>query len=228
MAKKFTDEQLNQLRAIFVEEHKKYEEQLLTKVKALIVTELQPLKEEVRSLKAENRSLRARLLRCESHSRRSNMEIVGFPLKPEMPVEEIVSRIANQSNYQLTDGAIVTAHRNGMIKKAENGTETQNIVVEFRDRKTLGGLLDAVKALSKQKTVLTAKTFCSRAPATKVMVFRQIPKEMKRLRWLARKKKEELGYAFCWITASGKLMMRKTTDADPIWISTEEDLGKLK
>lgn len=229
MTQAFTDIQLQQLRGLIQEEFQKNEDRVMSAVKTLISTELEPLKKEVRSLKVENRSLRARLTHLESHSRRSNVEIVGFPTEPDLPASEVVQRIATQCGYQLIDSAVVAAHRNGKKKKAaDDGVETQDIVVEFRDRRVLNDFLDNVKSFSQKQKGLTAKNFCSRAAPTKLSVFRQIPKELKRLRWLALQKKAELNYKFCWISRSGKLMMRKDTDSEPLWITTEEDFAKLK
>lgn len=227
MAGKFSSAQLDQLRTLIQEEFQRNESRLMTAVKNLIAKELEPLKNEVRSLKVENRSLRARLIHLESHSRRSNVEIVGFPTQPNLSAEEVVQRIATQTGYQLIDGATVAAHRNGKPKTTD-GIETQDIVAEFRDRRVLNEFLESVKSFSQKHQGLTAKQFCSRAAATKLSVFRQIPRELKRLRWLALQKKVELNYKFCWISKTGKLMVRKETDTEAIWITTEEDLMKMK
>lgn len=81
---------------------------------------------------------------------------------------------------------------------------------------------------SKSNDGISARKLSSAAPDVPVAVFRKIPKETKRLEWLANEKKKALNYASCWISKTGKLCMKKREGGKVVSIQSEEDLLDLK
>ena len=88
--------------------------------------------------------------------------------------------------------------------------------------------LNKVAELRTSKNGLTSSLVSPKVKSAPIAVFRKISKELKRLKWLASQKKKELKYEFCWISRSGKLCMKKSSEAPVMSISSEEDLLKLK
>ena len=84
-----------------------------------------------------------------------------------------------------------------------------------------------VGLLRKTKNGLQSKMASSEVRDVPIAVFRRISKELKRLKWLATQKAKALKYEFCWVSAAGKLCMKKTAEGKVITISCEEELLDL-
>lgn len=224
----FSEVQLQQLQQLLKVELTQTERNLAKWVETKMDEKINPIIAQFSILKDENRSLKQRLNQLENHARRSNLEIIGFPLEPNLQPQVIIQRIANKIGYKLEDSDIVTAHRNGRVKLV--GTNKyQDIVVELKNRNVVSDIIEKSEAFRKSNDgMMTAFMFCSRMPESKISIYRQISGELKKLRWLAMKKKEALKFKFCWINRSGKLMMKKDESSEPIWINTVEDIDQLQ
>ena len=156
------------------------------------------------------------------------MEILNFPKDPQFEAIELVHKIAQVVGCKMAASDINSAHRLKKVKIV-NGLETQAIMAELTSQKLAAEFVSAAATYSKSAEGLKANLISKKCPSADFSVYRSIPPEMKKLRWLAMRKKEALKYQFCWIAVgSGKLLMKKSEGNNPIWIQMEEDLEKLK
>lgn len=152
---------------------------------------------------------------------------MNFPLVPKQSPADIFSRINVHCERELSETDIIRCARSGAPKPC-GGTICQNITVELASRLAADRFLERIKKVRTTRGKITADMFIPEVPSTEISVHRQLPKEMKKLRWLASKKKEALGYNFCWINESGRLMLRKEEGTKAIWIDNEATLDKLR
>lgn len=188
---------------------------------------LKKIENEVATMSKENRKLKSRLCALESHVRRTQVEIVGYPLEPEIEGNDIVIRLAKSAGLEVKPGVLRSVARTGKVK-ISNGIKCQDLTVEFATVTNCEIFLGQMAVLRKTKNGLTSKMVSSQVKEVKIAVFRCISNELKRLKWLADERRKAIGYQFCWISNRGKLCMRKAEGSPVISISCEEDILNLK
>lgn len=235
MGESFTANQIKQLREVLQSEIRleiqrefgKLENTLLQRIETVVTERTERISCELSELKSEHSRARAKILQLETTAMRNGIEVVKFPKEPLLKTDEIIIRISKTINFKMAESDIVRTAWVGKVKKIDK-IDCQNITVTFYDPKLAAGFMEAVKRFTKSSEGLKANEICSRCAPVVVRVFRQLPQEVKKLKWLASKKKDALKYAYCWVSSTGKLLMKKSEEDIPIWIQSEEDLLKLK
>ena len=228
MCSDFSEQQVKTLSSLLQREFAKQETGLLTKVETMIVEMLQPMRADVASVKQETRLMKARILQLETCARGNCVEILNFPKEPQFDVIELVQKISTVVGCKMAASDIISAHRMKKVKPVD-GIETQGILATLASQKLATEFANAAAKRSKSAEGLKASLISKKCSPADFSVYRSIPPEMKKLRWLAMRKKDALKYQFCWIASgSGKLLMKKAEGDNPIWIQTEEDLEKLR
>lgn len=113
-------------------------------------------------------------------------------------------------------------------EKSIDGYKCQNIRATFHDAPLCEQFLEKYSTQKKSASGTRTNQAGVRSPVMDIVIYRQIPRELKKLKWLADKKKESLKFKFCWVTKNGKLLMKRQEDSETTWIQTEEDLEKPK
>lgn len=227
MTLQFTKENTQILKNLLKEELTSLEERFTAKVESLLDEKLGLVRQEIASLQSDHKSMKSRLLQLETVQMMNQIEIVNFPLTPKQSATDIFARINEHCGREISGTEIVRCTRSGAPRPCGGGA-CQNITVELVSRGAVDRLLAKIKKVRTAKGNLTANTFTPDVPSVEISIHRQLPKEMKKLRWLASKKKEALGYNFCWINESGRLMLRKEEGSKAIWVENEDILDKLR
>lgn len=146
-----------------------------------------------------------------------------LPRETNFPPEEIANRIINKLKTSMEISSI---YRSGK-KKMVNQTECQNLVFKLRTQEEAMRILSAAKEYIAELKVIKADHIFARFSLVKISIFRFLPPHLKKLKWLANKKKETLHFK-CWINTSGNIMLEKNERSKPIWIQSESSLEKVK
>ena len=219
----FTDEQIAQM----TETVGRLLDQKLDKYIKNVEKRFVAIESEADQLKKENVKLKTRLCILETHARKTQAEVVGIPLEPWLDPVNMVIQLAKSAGIDLKPDHLSTAMRTGPIKET-NGLKCQDITVDFERAMNCDVFLKKIGDLRTRRQGLNATMVSSTMQEAPIAVFRKISSELKRLKWLAKQKAKSLNYEFCWISASGKLCMKKTQSSRAIAISCEEDLLEIK
>ncbi|XP_018494650.1 uncharacterized protein LOC108864131 [Galendromus occidentalis] len=232
MSNGFNDAQIDQLQKMFSKMESKIEARLdkviTDRLSECMDLKLKPVIKKVELLSKDTAELKSRLLQAELSARRNNTEIVGFPVEHASEPGIVLMNMAKKIGLTIQKTDLITVYKTGKPRRLGE-RDCQNIIAEWSNHSLASSFILKVNEYRKRhNNRLDARMFFNSETSASVAVYPHLPREMKQLRWIAKKKAEELGYNYCWITPPGKLLMRKSEGSPSFWIRCEEDLIKLK
>lgn len=183
--------------------------------------------ENIDTLKSDNISLRQEVsilkkkLNANAQYLKSNcLEIQGVPESKTENVTDLVVAVAGVLGFNMVPTMIDAAHRLAPIS-GRNGP--RHIIVKFCRRFDM----EQVRRLAIKKKGFSASNLGFSSDLT-VYVNLAMTRETRILWADTRKLKDELRYKFAWITATGKIFLRKSEGDRPVLIEDHSDLQRLR
>lgn len=174
---------------------------------------VEDLEEVVAMRDNENFELRKQIRDLEQYSRRSQLEFLGLPQKPDEKPEDLeaaVLTIANQLEVNLKGDDLEAVHRIPTLIKPSP------IIVSFVNRKNRDLLL---KNRYKHPTKYDG--------ADKVFIRESLSKYFRELLKLTKEKADACNYDYCWFKNKQIYVKRKKESREVIIVKEMNDLNKL-
>ena len=155
----------------------------------------------------------------EQYTRKNSLEIVGVPESCYTTTEEVVLKIANTLNVDISPNDIEISHK---LKRKEANA----IIAKFVSHKVKTKLY---KERVKLKNVKSADLFPSFASATKsnhIYINENLTNYRRHLVGIGREKKKEGVLLSVW-TIDGRVFVKTSPDGAPIRIFHEEDFEDM-
>lgn len=180
---------------------------------------IETLRQESVALHNKVKSLESRLEDMEQYTRSNCVEIFGIPEEKNEDVYEVVKKVCNSLDMNISREQIDVCHRLG---KPRGSPRPAGVIVKFLRRE------DKQKLISKRKVKrnLSTQHLGYQQPAVPVYVNESLSPERRKLYSAARDAKKSKNYAYLW-TQNGRILMRKEQGSVVIRITTMDDLNKL-
>lgn len=180
---------------------------------------IKKLEEEVALLKlnkAEKDDISYQISNLEQYQRNRNVEIFGIKEQPNEDYGDIVQKIAEELEIEVSAVDVDVAHRLRKIKT----TKHHPIIVQFKSRQKRDLFL------SKRYFVVLNNTIPGTEIGKKIFINENLTAYNKELLYQAREKAKELNFRFTWFRF-GKVYMRKDEQSRPIIIDRKEKLTRI-
>jgi len=194
---------------------------------AVIQDEHKKLKKENRLLRKRVTDLESRLGSLEFHSRCCNVEIQNVPVIEQEAPFKVLTTISKMVGYDLKLQEVVKCYRTTGSKQ-KNNKRPPHIIVEFAQANSSEQFMQTVRSFWKAKNFQVWSTdLYPQASKSKISVVRQLPPNKKFLLGQAKKFAQGRKIKFCWITNSGRILLRKDEESEIIPIDTLNQLDDL-
>lgn len=154
------------------------------------------------------------------YSRCNCLEIQGIPETRMENVYDLVTAVAGVLGFKLEPWMIDAAHR---LAAVPGRSGPRNIIVKFCRRIDM----DQVRRLAIKKKGFSASNLGFSSEHT-VYVNLSMTRETRILWSETRKLKSDLQFKYAWITAAGKIFLRKREEDRPQLIEDQSDLQRLR
>uniref|UniRef100_A0A2A4JSX1 L1 transposable element RRM domain-containing protein n=1 Tax=Heliothis virescens TaxID=7102 RepID=A0A2A4JSX1_HELVI len=183
------------------------------------IKDLYQLKKELDEVKVQNRQLRTDINASEQRDRLLNIEIVGIPELENENLNEIMSKIGNYTEIDMTSDDILQVNR--VTAKFKVHGRPRNIVVKLRNRQLKDNIISQAR-----KRRLSTKDLNIQGSVIPIYINEHLTPYNKNLL----KKTKEIAkikeYQYVW-TKNCRIHVRKAVTIPAMFISDEEDLRKI-
>jgi len=183
--------------------------------------DIDTLRSENISLKRQVQELSVRACAAEQYSRSNCVEIYGVPEVKGENVLLLVKQVAAAFNYKLEDGMIDAVHR--LARNPAKPNNHPGIIVKFCRRLDM----EELRKKTRVKREISAAELGLDSDS-KVKIYQSLSREMRVLWAQVREFQRKNHYAYAWITAAGKICLRKREGIAAVHIASKEDLAGLK
>lgn len=173
---------------------------------------------ELRDLQEQMMSLSLHQDEADQYSRRNNLEITGVPFTAQESTENIVKKIAQVSNIEISSASIETCHRVPTRVKDKH----QPIIVKFTNRKDRERFRQATR-----KQRLRVKDIYPNRDNTEPIYINEhlTPTRKEILRKVIEVKKQKKA-KYVW-TVNGIIFYKRNDNSDTIKLTQKKDLSKI-
>lgn len=186
---------------------------------ASLKKENKELRERSDNLTSEVRDLKERLRNLEQYTRKNNVEVSGIPETARESVLDIVKDVGAVLGVEIKERQVAAAHRVPSYKK----DRTPSLVIQFNSRATKDMLL----AKYREMKTLSAHQVNSSFPQQRVYINEHLSPENKVFLAKLKQKCRDVGYAFAW-SREGKFFVRRASGENSRRINSYEDFASIK
>ena len=203
------------------EESNKMEESLsrLTKENNALRVDLKQAKERLTNVEEETRQLWSAHDDLEQYTRKTSLEIVGVPEGCYTSTEEVVLKIANALNVNISPNDIEISH-----KLKCKGTNI--IIAKFVSHKVKTKLYKERVRLKNVKLAHLFPSFASATNSNHIYMNKNLTNYRQHLKGIRREKKHDGELSSIW-TIDGKVFDKTSPDGAPIRIFHEDDFEEI-
>ena len=161
----------------------------------------------------------------EQYIRRECLEIKGIPVLDDEDTNEIVRKIGDLIDVDISEDDISVSHRLPTKKNGASSKQTYDptIIVKFVRRDVRDELYKARKTL---RDFNTKDLSFERHEPRNIYVNESLTRKNREIFNKCLQKKKELQYKYIW-TNYGKVLLRKDAHSPAIVVTSEKDLNKL-
>ena len=203
------------------EKSNKMEESLsrLTKENDALRADLKQAKERLTNVEEETRQLWSAHDDLEQYTRKTSLEIVGVPEGCYTSTEEVVLKIANALNVNISPNDIEISHK--LKRKGAN-----IIIAKFVSHKVKTKLYKERVRLKNIKLADLFPSFASATNSNHIYINENLTNYRRHLMGIGREKKHDGELLSIW-TIDGKVFVKTSPDGAPIRIFHEDDFEEI-